>query len=107
MDIRSKIKKIRFRPSTRIDFEAFPESSTGSPFFDVEDADLLGYIDNLMRACASLSHRGRITLNSREEAIRALTTIEKTHTTLQRHVRTARALRTLLTARITMDDHAQ
>ena len=97
------IKKVRKNKSTRRTLaesvETIPYNTPDSPLFDVEDNDVLGYVDQFLRSYSRIPPLEKTSLMSREEALKALAVLEKAHTVVQSHLKTAKALKHMLTTR--------
>lgn len=70
-----------------------------TPFLDVEDDDVLGYVDQLLKSCSAIPPLERFSLLTKEDALKALTVIERAQNQVQGHLKTAKALRSLLESR--------
>lgn len=81
----------------RVERETF--STLDSPLFDVEDQDVLGYVDQFLRSYSNIPPLEKTSLLSKEEALRAITVLEKAHKVVQSHLKTAKALKHLLHSR--------
>ncbi len=97
------MKKIkRGRPHTKPlseRIETIPYSNPDSPLFDVEDEDVLGYVDQFLRAYSNMPPLEKTSLLSKEEALRAISVLEKAQRMVQSHLKTAKALKHLLNSR--------
>ena len=71
------------------------EDSMGT-FFDMQDQDVLTYVDNLLRSCKQIGPMEPFSLMSKEDAINALANLETKQRIIDRHLKNARALKTLL-----------
>ena len=65
-------------------------------FFDVEDQEVLTYVDDLLRSCKQIGPLEPFSLMSKEDAIQALSMLEQKQRIIARHLKNARALKTLL-----------
>lgn len=96
-------KKIsRNKPSSRTladSVETIPYPTPDSPLFDVEDDDVLGYVDQFLRSYSKMPPLEKTSLMSKEEALHALTVLEKAHASVKAHIKTAQALKQLLNSR--------
>jgi hypothetical protein len=69
-------------------------------FLDVEDEDVLTYVDNLLRTCKEIGPLEPFSLMSREEALQAISMLLGRRRVMESHLKTARALRTLLESKL-------
>ena len=69
-------------------------------FFDVQDDDVLGYVDDLIRECLNIRKIERGSLATREDALRALEIVEHTQRVSSPYLKTAKALRILLESQV-------
>jgi len=97
------MKKIRkAKPSGRAlveNVETIPYTMPDSPLFDVEDNDVLGYVDQFLRSYSRMAPLEKTSLLTREEALKALAVLEKAQTVIQSHIKTAKALKHMLSTR--------
>jgi hypothetical protein len=97
------MKKIRrnkpVRRTLSENVESIAYSTPDSPLFDVEDNDVLGYVDQFLRNYSKMQPLEKTSLMTRDEALRALAVLEKAHTVVQSHLKTAKALKQLLNTR--------
>jgi hypothetical protein len=103
------IKKIRGPKSSKASLsesvEAISyESNPNSPLFDVEDEDVLGYVDQFLRSYSSMPPLERTSLLSKEEALHAIAVLEKAQKMVQSHIKTAQALKQLLNSRASAEE---
>ena len=95
-----KIKSTKNQPTRlRDQIEQTTTPNPDSPLFDVEDEDVLGYVDQFLRAYSRMPLLEKTSLMSKEEALKALVVLEKAHTLVQSHLKTAQALKRLLNSR--------
>lgn len=95
-----KIRKVKTeRRGLAESVETIPYNIPDSPLFDVEDNDVLGYVDQFLRAYSRIPPLEKTSLMSREEALKALAVLEKAHAVVQGHLKTAKALKQLLNTR--------
>ncbi|MBN8548032.1 MAG: hypothetical protein J0M12_01825 [Deltaproteobacteria bacterium] len=96
-------KKIRKGKPTRSTLSDSVETITynipDSPLFDVEDNDVLGYVDQFLRSYSRIQPLEKTSLLSREEALKALAVLEKAQSVVQSHLKTAKALKHMLNTR--------
>lgn len=76
-------------------------------FLDVEDDDVLVYVDNLLRSCKQIGPLEPFSLMSRGEALAALNMLEGKQRVIESHLKTARALRTLLESKLADEGQPQ
>lgn len=69
-------------------------------FLDVEDEDILTYVDNLLRTCNEIDPLQPFSLMSRDEALHAISMLLGRSRMGESHRKTARALRTLLESKL-------
>ena len=69
-------------------------------FLDVEDEDILTYVDNLLRSCNQIDPLKPFSLMSREDALQAISLLLGRSRVVESHLKTARALRTLLESKL-------
>ena len=97
------IKKIRKPKADRRTLSESVETITysipDSPLFDVEDNDVLGYVDQFLRSYSRIPPLEKTSLMSRDEALKAIAVLEKAHSVVQSHLKTAKALKQLLNTR--------
>lgn len=75
------------------------QESTQSRSFDTEDEALLDHVDEFIRRFTSMSPLEELSLKTPEEAQRALAILSKNEAEVGRHLRTAKALKKMLTAK--------
>ena len=69
-------------------------------FLDVEDEDILTYVDNLLRTCHEIGPLEPFSLMSRDEALQAISMLLGRSRMGESQRKTARALRTLLESKL-------
>ena len=93
----------RFRKALRerleISYEpSFKEEHAQSLFFDVQDQDILGYVQEFLHGLTPKSIFTFGAVATKEEALNALNWVEQFKPSNSAHAKTARALRELITS---------
>lgn len=70
-----------------------------SELFDVQDADVGGYIQELINSCSQFPRKKRFDFSAPEDAYAALAIVERAVGHIASRMKTVRALRALLRAR--------
>ena len=104
------IKKIRRTRPTKQSLSQGVEKISyevpDSPLFDVQDEDVLGYVDQFLRGYSNIPPLEKFSLLTKEDALKALVVLEKAHSLVQSHLKTAKALKKMLNTQSTTSDES-